>query len=63
MREVGLTARQRWYNRLVCQVADFNFAKGGKCLMAENILEKADEQVAESIRKLSRATSANGGGD
>ena len=26
--------------------------------MAENILEKADEQVAESIRKLSRATSA-----
>lgn len=44
-------------------MADFNFAKGGKCLMAENILEKADEQVAESIRKLSRATSANGGGD
>jgi len=26
--------------------------------MAENILEKADAQVAESIRKLSRATSA-----
>jgi ElaB/YqjD/DUF883 family membrane-anchored ribosome-binding protein len=26
--------------------------------MAENILEKADTQVAESIRKLSRATSA-----
>jgi ElaB/YqjD/DUF883 family membrane-anchored ribosome-binding protein len=26
--------------------------------MAENILEKADVQVAESIRKLSRATSA-----
>jgi len=25
--------------------------------MAENILEKADEQVAEAIRKLSRATS------
>ncbi len=26
--------------------------------MAENILEKADAQVAESIRKLTRATSA-----
>ena len=26
--------------------------------MAENILEKADEQVAESMRKLTRATSA-----
>jgi ElaB/YqjD/DUF883 family membrane-anchored ribosome-binding protein len=26
--------------------------------MAENILEKADAQVADSIRKLSRATSA-----
>ena len=26
--------------------------------MAENILEKADAQVAESIRKLSRATAA-----
>ena len=26
--------------------------------MAENILEKADAQVSESIRKLSRATSA-----
>lgn len=26
--------------------------------MAENILEKADAQVAESIRRLSRATSA-----
>ena len=26
--------------------------------MAENILEKADAQVAESIRKLSRATSS-----
>jgi hypothetical protein len=30
----------------------------GKCLMAENIAEKADAQVAESIRKLTRATSA-----
>jgi hypothetical protein len=29
--------------------------------MAENIVEKADEQVAESMRKLSRATSAMAG--
>jgi hypothetical protein len=29
--------------------------------MAENILEKADEQVAESMRKLTRATSAVSG--
>ncbi|MGA2963902.1 MAG: hypothetical protein ABSD96_19715, partial [Candidatus Korobacteraceae bacterium] len=28
------------------------------CLMAENIVDKAEAQVAESIRKLTRATSA-----
>ena len=33
-------------------------AREVEVLMAENILEKADAQVAESIHKLSRATSA-----
>ena len=30
----------------------------GKCLMTENIVDKAEAQVAESIRKLTLATSA-----
>jgi len=39
-------------------VGRLQLCERGKCLMMENILEKADAQVAESIRKLSRATSA-----
>jgi hypothetical protein len=39
-------------------VERLQFPERGKCLMTENIVDKAEAQVAESIRKLTRATSA-----
>jgi len=48
----------KWSIRFGRSAGAIAIPERGKCLMAENIVEKAEAQVVESIRKLTRATSA-----